>query len=111
MKWHHRAISAYTWCITEKGPQRRWLHKIGKEDTGMPLPEPDGAIRQAHSGRVREADRVEKGGGERTENGGVADTPLKRQREGKMGHGGRERERKRSNKGKWRVSSVRYINF
>ena len=26
--WHCRAISSYTWCVTEKGPQRRWLHKI-----------------------------------------------------------------------------------
>ena len=31
--WHRRAISAYTWWVTEKGPQWRWLHKIGKEDT------------------------------------------------------------------------------
>ena len=31
--WHRRAIKAYTWCVTEKGPQRKWLHKIGKVDT------------------------------------------------------------------------------
>ena len=31
--WHRRATSAYTWCVTEKGPQRRRLHKIGKVDT------------------------------------------------------------------------------
>ena len=31
--WHRRAISAYTWCITEKGPQRKWLHYIKKADT------------------------------------------------------------------------------
>ena len=31
--WHRRAISAYTWCITEKGPQRKWLHHIKKADT------------------------------------------------------------------------------
>ena len=31
--WNRRAISAYTWCVTEKGPQRRWLHKIGKAGT------------------------------------------------------------------------------
>ena len=31
--WHRKAISAYTWCVTEKGPQRRWLHKIRKKDT------------------------------------------------------------------------------
>ena len=33
LKWHRRAISAYTWCITEKGPQRKWLHYIKKADT------------------------------------------------------------------------------
>ena len=31
--WHRRAISAYAWCVMEKGPQRRWLHRIGKEKT------------------------------------------------------------------------------
>ena len=31
--WHHRAVSAYTWCVTGKGPQRKWLHKIKKSDT------------------------------------------------------------------------------
>ena len=31
--WHLRAISAYTWCVMEKGPQRKWLHRIGKADT------------------------------------------------------------------------------
>src|SRR5258706_6469914 len=31
--WHRRAISAYTWCVTEKGPQKKWLHKIKKADT------------------------------------------------------------------------------
>ena len=31
--WHRRAISAYTWCITEKGPQKEWLHHIKKADT------------------------------------------------------------------------------
>ena len=31
--WHRRAISAYTWCVTEKGPQNKWLHKIKKTDT------------------------------------------------------------------------------
>ena len=30
---HRRAISAYAWCVTEKGPQRKWLHKIKKSDT------------------------------------------------------------------------------
>ena len=28
--WHRKAISAYTWCISEKG---KWLHKIKKGDT------------------------------------------------------------------------------
>ena len=31
--WHRKAISAYTWCVTEKGPQNKWLHKIKKADT------------------------------------------------------------------------------
>ena len=31
--WHRKAISAYTWCVTEKGPQRKWLHNIKKADT------------------------------------------------------------------------------
>ena len=31
--WHRRAISAYTWCVTEKGPQRKWLQIVGKADT------------------------------------------------------------------------------
>ena len=30
--WYRKAISAYTWCVTEKGPQRRRLHKIRKTD-------------------------------------------------------------------------------
>lgn len=30
-------MSAYAWCRTEKGPQRSWLHKIGKaESDGCP---------------------------------------------------------------------------
>ena len=103
-----REISAYTWCVTEKGPQRKWLHKIGKEDTPgchfMSLPEPDGTIREAHSGRVCEADRTKEGSGERREDGGVANAPLKRQREGKTRRG---EERKESTRGrKWSVSFV-----
>ena len=31
--WHRKAISAYTWCLTEKGPQKEWLHFIKKTDT------------------------------------------------------------------------------
>ena len=42
--WNRRAISAYTWCITEKGPQRRWLHKIKNADT------PECDCHQEHSG-------------------------------------------------------------
>ena len=30
--WHRKAVSAYTWCVTEKGPQSKWLHKIKKAD-------------------------------------------------------------------------------
>ena len=41
---HHKAISAYTWCVTEKGPQVKWLHKIKKTDT------PDCC--QCHQGRM-----------------------------------------------------------
>ena len=31
--WNRKAISAYTWWVMEKGPQRSWLHKIKKKDT------------------------------------------------------------------------------
>ena len=31
--WHRKAISAYTWSVTEKGPQNKWLHYIKKGDT------------------------------------------------------------------------------
>ena len=31
--WHRKAISAYTWCATEKGPQKKWLHFVKKADT------------------------------------------------------------------------------
>ena len=31
--WSRKAKSAYTWCVTEKGPQRKWLHKIKRTDT------------------------------------------------------------------------------
>ena len=31
--WHRRAISAYTWCVTGKGPQKKWLHHIRKTDS------------------------------------------------------------------------------
>lgn len=35
--WSRTALSAYTWMRTEKGPQRQWLHHIGKaEDPHCP---------------------------------------------------------------------------
>ena len=37
VQWRRRALSAYTWFRTGKGPQRQWLHKIGKtEDASCP---------------------------------------------------------------------------
>ena len=30
--WHRHSLSTYTWYRTEKGPQRAWLHRIGKAD-------------------------------------------------------------------------------
>jgi len=30
--WHRHAVSAYTWLRTNKGPQKPWLHYIGKSD-------------------------------------------------------------------------------
>ena len=33
LPWHRRAVSAYTWCITERGPQKKWLNHIKKADT------------------------------------------------------------------------------
>ena len=31
--WCRKAVSAYTWCRTNKGPQNEWLFKIKKSDT------------------------------------------------------------------------------
>ena len=31
--WCRKALSAYTWCRTNKGPQNEWLFKIKKTDT------------------------------------------------------------------------------
>ena len=31
--WCRKALSAYTWCRTNKGPQNEWLFKIKKADT------------------------------------------------------------------------------
>ena len=37
VNWGRRALAAYTWFRTEKGPQQQWLHKIGKaEDLSCP---------------------------------------------------------------------------
>ena len=33
VNWNRKALSAYTWMRTEKGPQRQWLHRIGKADS------------------------------------------------------------------------------
>ena len=43
--WHRKAVSAYTWCVTGKGPQNKWLHKIKKTDT------PDCRCHQEQTGR------------------------------------------------------------
>ena len=32
--WCRKALSAYTWCRSNKGPQNEWLFKIGKADSG-----------------------------------------------------------------------------
>ena len=32
VQWERCALAAYTWFRTGKGPQREWLHKIGKAD-------------------------------------------------------------------------------
>ena len=31
--WSRKAMSAYTWCRSNKGSQNEWLHRIGKTDT------------------------------------------------------------------------------
>ena len=37
VQWGWRALTAYFWLRTGKGPQRQWLHKIGKaEDPSCP---------------------------------------------------------------------------
>lgn len=30
--WGRQALSAYTWCFTNRGPPNSWLHKIGKAE-------------------------------------------------------------------------------
>lgn len=31
-EWNRQACSAYTWMRTNKGPQKQWLHRIGRAD-------------------------------------------------------------------------------
>ncbi|KAF8422182.1 hypothetical protein EV426DRAFT_706328 [Tirmania nivea] len=31
--WNRHALSAYTWLRTDRGPQKQWLHHIGKADS------------------------------------------------------------------------------
>jgi len=39
--WHRMVASAYTWLRTDKGPQKSWLHRIGKSaDTICPCGHP-----------------------------------------------------------------------
>ncbi|KAF8451226.1 hypothetical protein BGX38DRAFT_1269491 [Terfezia claveryi] len=33
--WNRHALSTFTWCRTDKGPQRAWLHKIGKAESSV----------------------------------------------------------------------------
>lgn len=33
--WNRQALSAYTWLRTDRGPQKSWLHKIGKSETSL----------------------------------------------------------------------------
>ena len=36
--WHRKAVSAYTWCVTGKGPQRKWLHHPMIESKNPTIP-------------------------------------------------------------------------
>ena len=87
---HRRAISAYTWCVMEKGPQRKWLQNRKRRHSRMPLPEPDRAVGEAHGGRMYEVDRAEDEGAE-----GLEDKTYKKQKEGERGRGGGKRKRER----------------
>ena len=79
LRWHSRAISAYTWCVTEKGPQRRWLHKIGEEDSpGCHSQQEEQSGRQCP--KLAELRR-------RVGAGRMAHTPLKKQEEEERGRG------------------------
>lgn len=33
--WGHRALAAYTWCRTNRGPQRSWLYHVGKKPDNL----------------------------------------------------------------------------
>ena len=78
--WHRRAISVYTWCasVTEKGPPRKWLHNIGKEDT------PGWHCQTGELSRRHVVESYDGGEekGRRGRDGGVAGTPLEKQKEG-----------------------------
>ena len=53
LEWNRKAISAYTWCVMEKGPQRKWLVTQDKEDrhTRMPM-RPSRTVKGAPGGKV-----------------------------------------------------------
>ena len=108
--WHHRAISAYTWCVTEKGPHRKWLHKIGKEEKPGCQCKIQTGQSEAHSGGVHEVDRVGEGGGERTKHGRVVDTTLERQREGKIVETQKETEEPKGEKMESFICSIYEIS-
>jgi len=39
--WHRHALSTYTWMRTNRGPQKSWLHRLGKvADTECPCGHP-----------------------------------------------------------------------
>ena len=52
------ALSAYTWCRTNKGPQNEWLFKIGKADSDRCKCE-DADDRDTRRGRVSRTGSVE----------------------------------------------------
>ena len=56
--WHCRAISTYTWCVTEKGSQRGWLHKIGKADTPAPGCHSQSQTEQSGKHTVEECEKL-----------------------------------------------------
>ena len=40
-EWNRQALSAYTWMRTGKGPQKQWLHHIGRADNPYCPCDPD----------------------------------------------------------------------